>query len=364
MRPELFALPLPFKTIPIYSYGFMVMAGFVAGIFISVRRARTIGVNPNYIMDLGLWTMVSGIAGARVLYVSQFHDRFDWSLFRIFGDGFTFWTVFVGALLGSAFGWFREKHKRKESGGESRSTLQSMGKGGLLRLLLFVVLGGWLGHIAGNLGALDFEIFRIDKGGLVYYGGLIGAASVGLLYLWRKGAPVWAVADCVSPALALGLAFGRVGCFLNGCCWGRTCQAFFAVSFPSSYAGVTDIPNPVFSEHLRLGLVTSEAQRSLSVHPTQIYSSLGAFLLFLFLCVYYPKRRGHGEVFSVFALLYGVHRFTVESFRADNDAFMGGMTISQNISIGVFVVGLCLFLYHRFRSRPEAASGLAPATRE
>lgn len=371
MRPELFALPLGFKTLPIYAYGFMVMLGFVAAIFLAARRARSLGVNPNHVVDLGLWTMISGIGGARLLYIVQFRQDFDWTLFHFFGQGLKGWPTLVGAGLG--VGLFAIM-RRGTSTGEAVSTLKGTPEKGrkkkkssefapkssptphrkarpLWHGALFVLVGAFVGHIAGNFGQIDFGIFRIDRGGLVFYGGLIGAAVVSGLYLWGRGANVWAVADCVGPSLALGLAFGRIGCFLNGCCWGEKCELPWAVRFPASYEGTRVIPNPVFGSHVDHGWVEPGAASSLPVHPTQLYASAGAMIIFLLLTAYFRRRRGDGEVFSLFCLFYGIDRFLIETFRADNEALFAGMTLSQNISVLVFVVGILFFVFFRRRGR-------------
>jgi len=341
MRPELFSIPLPFhQTLPVYAYGFMVMLGFVVGIGLAARRARTLGTNPAHLVDLGLWSMVWGILGARTLYVIQFRSEFDWSIFAFFGQGMVVWPTLLLGVGGGFLAWWR-------LGGTSHS----IGSKGLRIGATSAVLA-LIGHVVANLDRVDFGLVRIDRGGLVFYGGLVAATAAGIFLIQRKGLRLGNVADCVAPSLALGLAFGRIGCYLNGCCWGRICHGPLAVTFPASYAGSRIIPNPVFSSHLAKGLVDADAPRSLPVHPTQLYSSLAAFTIFLLLTWWFGRRKRRGELFAMFAALYGVARFTLESFRADNAPIFMGMTLSQSISVVIFAAGIVLLIWLRSGRSP------------
>ena len=103
-------------------------------------------------------------------------------------------------------------------------------------------------------------------GGLTYYGGLIGAVGYAVYFLRRERFPFWKAADMSGFAIALGLAWGRMGCFLAGCCFGKVSDVAWATSFPRM--------SPASEAHFRAGILRSEGLPSLPVHPTQLYESL------------------------------------------------------------------------------------------
>jgi hypothetical protein len=106
------------------------------------------------------------------------------------------------------------------------------------------------------------EIFMIQHGGLVYYGGLIGATIAGIIYIRWKKLPLWKTADVLAPSIALGSVFGRIGCLLNGCCYGRACSLPWAIRFPADNSGTP--------------------RRRTPVHPTEIYDALLNFCFIFF----------------------------------------------------------------------------------
>jgi len=169
------------------------------------------------------------------------------------------------------------------------------------------------------------EIFLIWKGGLVYYGGLIGTSLACIAYVRVKKMALWKVADIFAPSAALGCFFGRLGCFFNGCCYGRACNLPWAIRFPAD--------NP-------LGPPTHP------VHPTQLYDSLLNLCLYAFLAWLFRRRKFDGQVFSVYLVCYAVLRSFVEMFRGDyaeDQHYLGGWaTPAHLISILIFVAGLVL----------------------
>ncbi len=210
-------------------------------------------------------------------------------------------------------------------------------------------LAFWL-IIGGLIGARGFfviqyrerlqsflDVFKIWEGGIVLYGSLIGASVGFLIYWWRKRFPFRALLDVVAPSVVIGVAIGRIGCFLNGCCFGDTCDLPWAVTFPSG-----SLPwNDQFAD----GLIASDAVRSLPVHPTQIYSSIGSLLLTGLLMAYYPIRRRDGEVMALLLVTYPINRFLIERLRDDEGAIFGGMTVSQNGSIVLLALGMLFWIY-------------------
>jgi phosphatidylglycerol:prolipoprotein diacylglycerol transferase len=176
------------------------------------------------------------------------------------------------------------------------------------------------------------DIFRVWQGGIVYYGCLIGGLIGSTLYWLRKPFPFRAMADVVAPALALGSAIGRVGCLLNGCCYGAVCDHPWAITFPSG-----SLP---WAQHVEAGLIPVYAGHSLPIHPTQVYAALDGLLLLALLSAFFPWRRRDGEVMALLMVTYPVTRFLIEGLRADEPALVLGMTMSQGISVAIFLAGL------------------------
>jgi len=204
--------------------------------------------------------------------------------------------------------------------------------GGLLGGRLFYCYQYWGRGIDSVL-----EIFQYWKGGLVFYGGIFGGFLAFLIYCKRWGLPVRPYMDALTPSIAVGTLFGRLGCFLNGCCYGDVCHLPWAVSFPQE--------SPAWVSETRLGMIPPNALHSLPLHPTQVYSALDAFVLLILLTAYYPLRRRDGEVFGVLLLTYPITRFLIEFLRNDEPIFQFGLTISQNISLGLLIVCAAYWLW-------------------
>ncbi len=176
------------------------------------------------------------------------------------------------------------------------------------------------------------EAFQYWRGGIVYYGGVVGGAVGFLAYRWFYPFPLRPYLDAIAPSIALGTFFGRLGCFLNGCCYGDQCQLPWAVSFPARSAA--------WGHQVNAGLISEGASHSLPVHPTQLYSALDGLVLLLLLSAFYPLRRRDGEVMGLLTLTYPITRFLIEYLRNDEGAFFGGLTISQNISVALLLGGI------------------------
>ena len=171
------------------------------------------------------------------------------------------------------------------------------------------------------------EIFMIQHGGLVYYGGLIGAAIAGTIYLAWKKLPVWKIADALAPSIALGSVFGRIGCLLNGCCYGRACDLPWAIHFPADHE-----------------------TRGAGVHPTEIYDALLNLVLYVFLAWLFRRKKFDGQIFSAYLVVYSVFRSLAEYFRGDYPAdhiHAGLFTSAQLVSAPILLAGLVLYFWRR-----------------
>ena len=171
------------------------------------------------------------------------------------------------------------------------------------------------------------EVFMVQHGGLVYYGGFIGAAIASFTYILWKKLPVWKTADVLAPSIALGSVFGRVGCLLNGCCYGRQTDVPWAITFT----------NPQAHE-------LSGTPLDVPLHPTEIYDALLNFGLYLFLAWIFRRKKFDGQVFATYLLCYAVTRSIVEYFRGDYTDlhYHLGLTPAQWVSVPIFVTGLAL----------------------
>jgi phosphatidylglycerol---prolipoprotein diacylglyceryl transferase len=193
--------------------------------------------------------------------------------------------------------------------------------GAIIGARALYVITFWRDQFAGKSFS---ELFMVWHGGLVFYGGLIGACLSCLLYAKVKSVRVWKMADALAPSIALGYVFGRIGCLMNGCCYGRECHLLWAIHFPQ---GHETYPR--------------------GVHPTQIYDSLLNLGFYLGLAWLYRRKRFDGQVFAVYAIGYALLRFLVELFRGDypvEQHYLGGWaTPAQVVSIPIFIAGLVLW---------------------
>ena len=175
-----------------------------------------------------------------------------------------------------------------------------------------------------------------------------------LLYWWRRPFPFWPMADAVAPALAVGITLGRIGCFLGGCCYGSVCDRPWAVRFPKG--------THAWLGQIEQGILPPAAEFSLPVHPTQLYAALSGVIILAILCAYFPRRRRDGEVMALLMILYPLTRWPIESLRGDETAVFAGMTLSQNISVGLLLLGLVFWV--QLSSRPAGRHVDSMSTRE
>ncbi len=167
------------------------------------------------------------------------------------------------------------------------------------------------------------EIFMVWHGGIVFYGGFIGASLACIVFAWRKRLSVWRLADILAPSIALGSFFGRYGCLMHGCCYGRPTTLHWAIHFPPEHA-----------------------TKGVGVHPTQIYDSTLNLLLYAVLAWLFRRKKFDGQVFAVYMISYAVLRSFVEYFRGDYTPvhYLGPLTPAQLLSIGIAAAGVILLL--------------------
>ncbi|RJP95150.1 MAG: prolipoprotein diacylglyceryl transferase [Desulfobacteraceae bacterium] len=184
-------------------------------------------------------------------------------------------------------------------------------------VVVAAIVGSRLFYVATNPEAFisaPLEIFKIWNGGLVFYGGFIGAVAVVLVFFKIHHLPLGKCADIAAVALPLGHFLGRMGCFFAGCCYGKTCDLPWAITFrdPDSLAPL-NIP----------------------LHPTQIYESGANLMVFLLLFAFRKSKKYDGQLFWVYMAMYGINRTIIETFRADfrGATFFHLLSISQTIGL-------------------------------
>lgn len=195
----------------------------------------------------------------------------------------------------------------------------------ILDLSLYILLASLIGsrgiYILLNLENYLSHPWEIifSRSGFVFYGGLIFGIIVAGLYLIYYKLPFWRMADLFAPSVAIGEAIGRIGCLLNGCCYGKPTHLGWGIAMPD---------HPGF------------------IHPTQVYSSLCSLFIFCFLRLWLKKgwRRFEGQIFCWYLILQPLSRFLIEFFRGDNPAILWHLTISQVISSLIGITGLSMMI--------------------
>jgi phosphatidylglycerol:prolipoprotein diacylglycerol transferase len=381
------AISIHGSGLPIRGYGVMMLAGVVAGSGLTLWRGRRLGIDPDFVISLIFWGFIPGILGARMFYVIEY------------------WP---------------EYHKE-------------------------------------TLGQTIAAVVNITEGGLVVYGSLIGGLLGFTAFVVKNKLPPLATLDLLTPGMLLGLALGRIGCFLNGCCFGGVCELPWSVTFPQSSPpyhhqiehgdfflhglkfvrpsqrepidsessdrgqaslaradrganGSDKVKTPAIVSEVEPGSKAEAAgmkplqkivaidgrkvetagearyllqaadavatqvevavdgvdhpihwavaplpSRSLPVHPTQLYSSIDAFVLFLFIMAYDPFRRRDGELIAILLTLYPINRFLMELIRTDEPGVLGtGLTIGQVVSLLLLALAIALWVFILRRPKGRA----------
>ncbi len=187
---------------------------------------------------------------------------------------------------------------------------------------------------------------NLSEGGLVLIGALVGGA-IGFFLLCRmRKLPPMLMVDVIMPGVFVGVGFGRIGCLLNGCCFGDPCNLPWAIQFPQGSVPWLDLVNRQ--------LLDPATKFTMPLHPTQIYSSIDGFLLGAILWNLFPLRARNGQLLGVGCMMYACTRFLIEIIRNDEPGRFGTwLTISQWYSIGLFVIGAGL-LVRLFRNGERA----------
>lgn len=219
-------------------------------------------------------------------------------------------------------------------------------------LVMAAAIGGIIG--AKIYYAILFHDWHLlfDRAGLVWYGGMIGGTIGGTFVVRRARVDFLTAADATAPALSIGYALGRIGCFLVGDDYGAPTNSWVGIAFPKGSPPTTAQSLREFGVKIDPSIPPDQVLR---VHPTQLYESGAAFLMFAILM--WMNRRAHsrGRVFGAFLIMLGMERFLVEIVRAKDDRFLGPFTIAQLISVIAIIVGSYLVATRRAVIQQEAA---------
>ncbi len=310
------------------AYFVMLIMGFVVTIGLGVVWAKRSRYDHNIIIDLGLGALIFGVLGARILHV--------------FVDGYFMDYVHL-CTDPSLVGWQITQSQCTQVEGiwDAAATVCRPSEGDC------------------------FAWAKFWNGGLVWYGGLIGAGAYGIRFMYKEDIPTLKAMDFTGMVVPLGVYFGRLGCWFGGCCFGVESDHWSAVSFPAW--------SPASEAQFRAGHLLHPYAESLPVLPMQLWEA-GACLAISIFCTLWlhPRKRFDGQVFAVSMALYAIVRIVLESFRADDRGALAGISTSQ--WIGVAIVAAMIVLYMRFKrfgaaklARPfvepvtSGADGAAPA---
>jgi phosphatidylglycerol:prolipoprotein diacylglycerol transferase len=296
---------IPWLNRPVYGYGAMLVIGFLCAAQLARFLARRCRLDGDVFVNAGLLALVSGVVGARLSHILEsLGDPHNHEFAR---NNLTAWEN-VTAML------------------------------------------------------------NVSSGGLTFYGGFLLATPVLIFYAIKKRVPLLLGMDIIAPALMIGLAFGRIGCFLNGCCYGEECSLPWATAFPygsnafvEQYEGreievdprLTDAVHPLANGLPRL--LTKEeirgnrdlealaaSARAKPVHPTELYSAFNSFLVAGILLAYFSMGPAAGRVFGLMLILEGASRYVMEMIRVE-PAVVWKMSFSMVLSAIFVVLGIVMW---------------------
>ncbi|MBU0755728.1 MAG: prolipoprotein diacylglyceryl transferase [Planctomycetes bacterium] len=261
---------------------------------------------------------------------------YDFGFYKLHTYGLMLALAFLAALL---FCRYEAKRIQVKPILMSDLLIWALGGGILGARLLYMII-----HPDEYSGLLSF--FAIWKGGLVYYGGFIGGVSGSYIFARRNKIRFIDLCDLVTPALMLGQAIGRWGCFMAGCCYGKEAASDFplGVAFPAD-------PDSLVPRALQ-NPDTANPQHFL--HPIQLYLSANGIVLWLILWFILRKRKFRGQVTGFFLIFYAVSRSLLETFRGDvaERGFYGPLSTSQWVSVPMFILGIVLLVTCRRQHVP------------
>jgi phosphatidylglycerol:prolipoprotein diacylglycerol transferase len=340
---------IPFTNIPIHGYGFMLFVAFIGCTLLAMYLARKQGIAADKIQDLALWLFVSGILGARFVYVIQYWDQFKnntMAVFAIWDGGLVFYGSAIGGLLGF-IGYYRTVMKpAKIRFWQMADIVAPCAALGLCLGRIGCLLNGccYGGPACPDCPALSFPLPATPRYVMVSHGYQTPAGF--LVKLMPFGPVVVSAVEADSAAAHAGLREGDVIHNIQG----HEVQSYedLKTVFAGWPRGVNVLNMKIErgGENIELSFVPW----TIGLHPTQIYESISTGLLLFLLLSYFPFRRHDGEIFVLLMLGYSIHRFLDEAIRIDTDRYWLNLTLSQHLSIVVFIAAIILVV--KIRQRP------------
>ena len=259
--------PVAFKifSLPIRWYGIMAAFGVTAAYLLVKKNRDYAKLSADQVADIIFLLILTGVIGARIFYVVEYFDQFQYT--------------YVNGV-----------------------------------------------KVLRSTSAMLLETLKIYNGGIVFYGGFICATTAMIIYCKVKKLNFWRITDVCVPGLAIGHAFGRMGCFLNGCCFGKPNS--WGVKYP-----VDSIPAMCYPDKF--------------LHPVQLYEVVANIALAILLN-FSLRRLKLGQNLALYMMLYGLIRFCDEFFRGDHksaDLFFSIFTPAQFIGLFLIPAGMALFIY-------------------
>ncbi len=317
---------------PFVGFGFILIPWFLVALISIAYSVKNRDPNSKTTVKQDVLASLATFCGVPMLLYFFLPDSLRSSGVPVFGYGL---MMFIGIICATGFAIRNAKMLGLKSDVIMDMTMWLVVPGIVGGRMFYVIQKHYeKGMLTGkSFGEALRTIVNLPDGGLVFFGAIIGGLGGFLAYCYRRKLNVLQMGDIVLPSVFIGLGFGRIGCFLYGCCFGGTCSLPWAVRFPKD-----SVP---YDSQISTGFITPDALASLPIHPTQIYSSVNAFLLAAVLILYLRHRPYNGAVLAIGWIIYPIARFILELLRNDEvGLFNTGMTISQQISTFLLVTGI------------------------
>jgi phosphatidylglycerol:prolipoprotein diacylglycerol transferase len=352
MRQVLFripwdGIPLGGMRLPIFGLGVLLLLWIAAGVkeLYDIRR------------ETGQWRLPDVTSGALWLIVAAVLWQAPAIGARLAPEGFPLFGYGAMLLIGLVCSVGLALRRARQEGFPNEVILD-------LAVWLFLagIAGGRIFYLvqhgdrafakAKTVPEVLFAVVNLSEGGLVLFGAMIGGAIAHFAFCHRRQLPALQLADVITPSIFIGVGFGRIGCLLNGCCFGDGCDLPWGIVFPAD-----SVPTETL---IHRGFLPPDAAGSPPLHPSQIYSAIDGFLIAGLTLWYHRYRRRPGDVLGLALLITPVTRFLIEFVRGDEFGQWGtSLTISQWISLAMFAVALG-FQAYLSTAASHRTGGIAP----